>query len=262
MTTTTKILRYEFNDVVRGKGVLIYALFFFLLTEALIRFSGGAKALISLMNVALILIPLVSILFGVMYLYNAREFITMLLVQPISRFTMYGGLYLGLSIPIATAFLLGVGLPFILHGPEMVQHAPGLRMILLCGVFLTFIFVALSFVIFVFVDDRVRGFSTALFAWFFSIVIYDGIILFLVNAYQAYPLEIPTLILIVLNPVDLARILLMLSFDVSAMMGYTGAVFEAFFGSPVGLSIAVASLLVWIGIPVWLSRRYFFRKDF
>ncbi len=34
-----------------------------------------------------------------------------------------------------------------------------------------------------------------------------------------------------LNPIDLSRILILLQLDVSAMMGYTGAVFKDFFGT-------------------------------
>ncbi len=262
MNATLKVLGYEINDIIRGKGILFYALFFFLLTEVLIQFSGGAKALISLMNVSLILIPLVSILFGTMYLYNARDFITMLAVQPISRSNIFGGLYLGLALPMAGSFLLGSGLPFLLHGSNVADNIGGLRMLLLTGVMLTFIFTALAMVVFVYQDDRVRGFSLSLLVWFFSTVIYDGLILIVVSVFQAYPLEIPTLILTVLNPVDLARVLLMLSFDIAAMMGYTGAVFEAFFGSILGFGISLLALLIWVAVPLWLSFKAFVKKDF
>ena len=42
-----------------------------------------------------------------------------------------------------------------------------------------------------------------------------------------YPIERPMLGLMLANPVDLARVVLLLRFDVSALMGYTGAVFAA-----------------------------------
>ena len=75
MTTTLKIFRYELRDVLRSRSLLAYALFFLLVTEALVRFGGGARAALSLMNVVLLLIPLVSIVFGTMYLYASREFV-------------------------------------------------------------------------------------------------------------------------------------------------------------------------------------------
>ena len=65
-----------------------------------------------------------------------------------------------------------------------------------------------------------------------------------------------------LNPVDLARVLMLLSVDVAALMGYTGAVFERFFGSGLGLALAGGALLTWTVAPFLLGLRGFARKDF
>jgi Cu-processing system permease protein len=70
------------------------------------------------------------------------------------------------------------------------------------------------------------------------------------------------LVLTLLNPVDLARTLLLLSFDLTALMGYTGAVFERFFGSALGIASAAGALLLWTAIPALLGLRSFTRKDF
>lgn len=73
--TTLKILKYELADVVRGRWLPAYAGFFLLATEALLRFGGtGEAALLSLMNVVLFVAPLMSLIFGAVYLYGAREF--------------------------------------------------------------------------------------------------------------------------------------------------------------------------------------------
>jgi hypothetical protein len=42
------------------------------------------------------------------------------------------------------------------------------------------------------------------------------------------------IILSALNPIDLGRILFLMKFDIAALMGYTGAVFQRFFGSGLG----------------------------
>jgi Cu-processing system permease protein len=64
-----------------------------------------------------------------------------------------------------------------------------------------------------------------------------------------------------LNPIDLSRILILLQLDVSAMMGYTGAVFKDFFGTSTGLLFSFFVLLFWIILPVWYSARKFNSKD-
>lgn len=77
-----------------------------------------------------------------------------------------------------------------------------------------------------------------------------------------YPLENFVIAVSMLNPIDLARIMVMLEFDVSALMGYTGAVFNRFFGTAIGISVASAMLLVWLAIPSWIGLNVFKKKDF
>ena len=64
------------------------------------------------------------------------------------------------------------------------------------------------------------------------------------------------------NPVDLGRVFLLLRLDVSALMGYTGAVFAQFFGSSVGALAALAGLVFWIAAPTAVAAFRFKRKDF
>ncbi len=263
MQTTAKVIKYELSDVVRSKWILIYALFFLVATEALFRFGGGsARALLSLSNLVLIIIPLISIIFGTMYLYNARAFVELLLTQPVDRKTLFGGLYTGLALPLSAGFLAGVGVPFIFHGVEAASHTTTLLILLLSGVLLTCIFVALAFFIAVTFEDKVRGLGVAILLWLFFAIVYDGLVLVLVHAFADYPLEQPMIGLMLLNPVDLARVLLLLTFDASALMGYTGAVFEKFFGSVVGLSLSITALLAWLALPLTLGWRRFKKKDF
>ena len=98
--------------------------------------------------------------------------------------------------------------------------------------------------------------------WLLGTLLYDGLILLVVTAFADYPLERALLGLTLLNPVDLARVLLLLKFDAGAMMGYTGAVFERFFGTAQGMIVAACALVVWSGLPLVLAARRFRAKDF
>jgi hypothetical protein len=72
----------------------------------------------------------------------------------------------------------------------------------------------------------------------------------------------PLIGLTLLNPVDLARVMLLLQFDTAALMGYTGAVFERFFGTLFGIAIAGGALLLWTLAPLALALARFRTKDF
>ena len=66
----------------------------------------------------------------------------------------------------------------------------------------------------------------------------------------------------VLNPVDLARLLSLTALDASMLLGYTGAVFRDFFGSAWGLAAAMAGLGFWVAAPYRLALYRFTRMDF
>jgi Cu-processing system permease protein len=61
--------------------------------------------------------------------------------------------------------------------------------------------------------------------------------------------------------VDLARIIILLKFDLSALMGYTGAFFKSFFGTATGMAYSFTLLLGWASVPVILAYRRFRRMD-
>jgi len=255
------VLGYSLSNLRRNWWVLGYGLLFLLLTDALMRFGGaGPRVVASLMNVVLIVIPLVSVVFGTLYFSNSREFIELLLAQPVSRPALFTGLYFGLALPLAAAFAAGVALPAFLHGGAGLLRPTA--MLVSSGVLLTFVFTSVAFLAGVSFEDRAKGLGFALLVWFCCTVLYDGMILLVVMGFRDYPLEPVLLGLTILNPVDLARVLLLLALDAAALMGYTGAVFGRFFGTVLGFATAGAALVLWTAVPFLAGLRGFNRKDF
>ena len=120
----------------------------------------------------------------------------------------------------------------------------------------------LAFLVAVRAEDKVRGLGTAIVAWLALTLLYDGAILLVTATLGDFPIERPLLGMLLANPVDLARVSFLLRLDVSALMGYTGAVFGDFFGHAAGASIASGMLVLWIVVPAALGLRAFRRKDF
>jgi Cu-processing system permease protein len=258
-----KVTGYQLRDVMRSRTLLAYGGFFLLVTEGLLRFSGGdARALLSLTSVVLWVVPLVTLIYGTIYLYNAREFTELLLAQPVGRGELFAGLSLGLALPLALGAVAGIGAPFALHGVEEPAQRAALATLLVVAVALTAIFTAIAFCIALRFEDRLKGLGAAIAVWLAAAVLYDGLVLLIVSAFADYPLERAVLALTLANPLDLARVALMLRFDVSALMGYTGAIFQRFFGGAVGTSVIAAALSLWIMAPVAAGVRLFRRKDF
>ncbi len=262
MTPFRRVLSSQLRNVIRSRWMAGHTVLLLGVTILLLRFGGsGARALLSLVNLVLLLVPLVSVVFGTLYVYNAREFIELLLAQPVKRGAVYLGLFGGLAIPQVATLLVGVGGPLALQAVREPAIVRPLVMLLGVGICLTLVFTAFALCVAVLVDERSRGFGVALLVWLGCTVIYDGLILLVVTLFRDYPLETPVLILTFLNPVDLARVVLLLTFDVAILMGYTGTLFAEMFGTGLGIAVAFGVLLGCAAVPLMAGFRWFGRKD-
>lgn len=256
-----RLLLAELRNVFRSRWLIVYALLLFGMTDLLFRFGGsGPRVVLSLTNLVLVLVPLVALVFGTTHVYHAREFIEMMLAQPIGRRPLYAALYGGLSLPLAAAYALGVGVPLAWH-TALSGGAVSALVLVSAGVVLTFVFSAIAFALALRFEERATGLGAAIITWLLTVVVYDGLLLFAVVTLGDWPIETPALVATLLNPVDLGRVLLLLQFDLSALAGYTGAVFERFFGGAIAPVVASVALLLWVLVPLGLGLRRFERRD-
>ena len=252
-----KIIKYVMSDILQNRIVLVYT--FFLLVTSLSVFSledSSSKGFLSLLNIILLIVPLVSIIFATIYVYNSAEFIELLVSQPLKRKSIWLSLFSGLAGSLAIAFFMGTGIPVLLYQPNGIGF-----MMIGIGVLLTIIFVAIAMLAAVKTRDKAKGIGVAILLWLYFSILFDGLVLFLLFQFADYPLEKAMIGISALNPIDLSRILILLQLDVSAMMGYTGAIFKDFFGTGTGMVISLFVLLLWGVLPVWMATRKFNRKD-
>ena len=252
-----KIIKYVFTDILRNKIVLGYTVFLLLISLSMFNLEdNSSKGLLSLLNIILIIVPLVSIIFSTIYIYNSAEFIELLVSQPLKRKHIWGSLFTGLAGSLSLSFLVGAGIPILYYAPADI----GLVMTGM-GLLLTIIFVAIAMFAAVITRDKAKGIGISIFLWMYFSLLFDGLILFILFQFQDYPLEKFMIIASACNPIDLSRILILLKMDIRVLMGFTGAVFREFFGTQSGFLIAIVILVMWIIVTFWLSLRKFNRKD-
>ncbi len=258
-----KILKYSFYDLMRSRWSYVYFAFYLLLGIVLLFLNNDlSKAVITLMNVIIVLVPLIGTIFGVMYYYNSKEFTELLLAQPLKRSSIFLGQYLGVALSLTMSLILGLGIPFIFYGLFKSSVIWDFSLLLITGTFLTFIFTALAFNIALSNENRIKGFGYAILVWLFLAVIYDGLFLMSLIIFEEYPLDKISLFGTMLNPIDLSRTLILLKLDISALLGYTGAVFKKFFGTDFGLFVSIIMLSFWVVMPVWRIVFKSKKKDF
>jgi Cu-processing system permease protein len=249
------VIKYAYFDLLRSRFILAYTLLLAASSVALYQLdSDTGKVVLSLLNIVLMVVPLVSVVFTSIHFFNSYEFMELMLAQPINRKVVFFGEYLAVASSLCSAFLLGVGVPMILFGALN-------WMLLFTGTMLTLSFVSIAFLSSVLTRDKARAIGMALFLWLYFTMIYDGLMLWIVYTFSDYPLEKVTLAMIAFNPIDLARILMLLQLDISALMGYTGAFYSDFFGTWAGTVFSFSILTVWVALPLFGAMRVFNRRD-
>lgn len=252
-----KIIKYVIIDILRNKIVIGYLLFLLILSMSIFNLENEtSKGLLSLLNIILIVVPLVSILFSAIYVYNSNEFLELLVSQPLKRSAIWMSMFAGLAISMVLAFVIGVGVPILIYAPT----ETGIIMLLM-GILLTLIFVSIAVMAAVYTRDKAKGIGVVILLWLYFSLLFDGIVIFLLFQFSEYPLENAMVAVSALNPIDLSRIMILLKMDISAMMGYTGAIFKNFFGTSWGFVLAISVLIFWTLIPLGFSLRKFKRKD-
>lgn len=252
-----KMVKYIIIDILRSRIMIAYTLVLLVISFSVFSIEENpAKGILSLLNMILFIVPLVSVIFSTIYIYNSHEFIELLVSQPLQRKSIWLSMFAGLAASLSLAFLLGAGTAILFFASSLTG------LIMLCsGLLLSVVFVAISMLASVQIRDKAKGIGTAILLWLYFSILFDTVVLFLLFQFSDYPIEKGMVALTALNPIDLSRVLILLRIDVSAMMGYTGAVFRSVFGSESGMLIALGIMMAWIGLPLTWSTLKFRKKD-
>lgn len=252
-----KLLKYSLYNILRTRFTLLYTVFLLVAAISIYQLDADlTKVSLSLLNVVLLIVPLVCIIFGTVHFYNSYEFMELMLSHPINRSTVFLSQILSVGLSLCLAFIVAMGLPMLIFG-----YDSSLLTLMVVGLTLSLVFTGLAFLASVLTRDKAKAIGITLLFWVYFSLIYDGLVLYVIYAFYDYPLEKATLAMVMFNPVDLGRIIMLMEMDVSAMMGFTGAFFENFFGSIRGKLISGSMLLLWILLPVIGARRIFLKKD-
>ena len=252
-----RIFKHVIYDLLRTRFVLVYLLLLMAGTFSFFNMESDAgKVMVSVLNIVLLVVPLVSVVYATIHFHNSYEFMTLMITQPVSRGSVFFAEFGAVGASLSFSFLAGVGLPMLLYQ----SFLTGLPL-LVSGLLLTLVFVSIAFLVSVMTTDKSRAIGLALLSWFWFSVLYDGLLMFILFWFSDYPVERMTIGLISLNPIDLARIMVLLKLDYSALMGYTSAMYREFFGNTTGMFFSAGVLIIWLMAPLFWTIRIFRKKD-
>ena len=158
-----KTAKFIIFDILKNKIVVLYTLILFLVSWSVLGLEENVnKAILSLLNVVILLVPLVSVIFSTIYVYNSSQFIELLLSQPVARGKIWLGIFVGISMAMILAFLFGCALPILLYADIVTGFS-----LIISGCFLSVIFVAFAMLSSILSKDRAKGIGISIFIWIF-----------------------------------------------------------------------------------------------
>jgi len=244
-------------------ALLVLGLSYFGLAQSReVGFQGFARVTLSLMNLALVIVPLTGLMLGVTSIAGGGESLSLLLAQPVSRGEVLAGKFLGLAAALGVAQALGFGgggVVVALNGGA--QQISGFLVLTLLSLVLGWVTLAAAICIAALWPDRLRAMSVALMLWLLMVIAYDLVVLGATTLLSGVPLQSVLFPALIVNPVDLVRVLTTLAVGSGALFGPTSAVLMRMFGTAAGVALGLAVLLVEGAVPLLIAARVFRRRD-
>lgn len=273
MSVVALIARQEIYLNLRNRWVLIFAVLFATLTLGIAYFgmvtagySGFQdfrRTSASIINLVAYLVPLFALLMGVFSLISNREYLELMVAQPISRAQILLGKYVGLVVAILAATVAGFGIPGLISSVTVGSAGAGrYLLVVLYSSLLSASFVSLALLVAVATKRRLASLGTALGVWFFFVMFYDLIVMAMTLYLKKSVLQYLLVFSLLGNPVDMVRVMSLLSVGGTSVFGPAGATLVKMIGSTQTVSLLFLGMLVlWIAVPLTVAIAIFRRQN-
>ena len=269
------VARQELVLAVRSRWTQIFAAVFAALALAVASsgyvLSGGhgvqdfARTAASLVQLVLLLVPLTSLLIGVLSLAPERGAAELLFSQPISRRTILLGKLLGLFEALVGAQALGFGAAgLVIFSQSGNEGLAGFVMLFGASVVLTAIFLGVAALLAAAAIGRrrTRALALALVVWFVAVVLFDVAALGLASLLPSGPASRVLIVAVIVNPVDAVRTATLIGIEGAAAFGAASLAFLRFTKGPWGAAALLGlSLLFWTAVPALAAVERLRRTD-
>lgn len=264
------IAHKELSDKLKSKWVMVIGAAFALFTLVISYFGAAAAGvtgfqrldatIASLTSLVIYFIPILALTLGGGIIADERDkgTLELFLTAPISIGEFISGKFSGLSLSLGISTIAGFGgAGIVLVLKTGVAAAGGYLLFMAHSILLGMMFLSLSFLISILFYERARVIALTIFLWLFFTILYDlGLIGLLILTKGRIGADVLSLLLL-LNPVDVYRILNFISIGESAVfIGLASVDLPAFMSVPVLWSVC----MIWIMAPLGISYYYFKKR--
>ncbi|MCK5574061.1 MAG: ABC transporter permease [Bacteroidetes bacterium] len=267
------IAHQEFILNRRNKCVASFAVLFAILTLAISYFgmvtsgySGFqdfARTSTSLVKLSGFLIPLFALLLGVFSFISHREYLELMITQPLTRRQVILGKYLGLVFTLVGATVIGFTIPGILISLVIgIDGALGYALTVLFSMLLGLVFLGCAILISQISNRQQIAVGISIGVWIFFEVLYGLLIIGTTIYFSADLLQYVLLFALGGNPIDIVRVLSLIAVSGLEFFGPAGATLFKLAGSELtAMGYGIAGLTLWIIVPLMIALKRFSRQN-
>jgi Cu-processing system permease protein len=266
--------RQELTLAVRSRWTQIFAAVFAALALAVASsgyiLSGGggvqtfSRTAASLVQLVILLVPLTSLVIGVLALAPDRGAAELLFSQPVPRRTILFGRLLGLFAALAAAQAIGLGAAGIAIFWRAGELGAGAYAILfVSSLALTAVFLGVAAAISAAgVGRRARCLALSLIVWFSAVVLFDVAALGAATLFKSGSASKLLIAATLVNPVDAVRTGTLLAIEGTTAFGAASlALLRATRGVAGAQALVALSVLFWVVLPSAVASRRLARTD-
>jgi Cu-processing system permease protein len=228
-------------------------------------FQDFARTGASLVQLVVLVVPLASLLMGVLALAPERGTAELLFSQPVARRQILVGKLLGLFAALAAAQAVGFGAAGVaVFGSTGEEGGGGYALLVLGSLLLTAAFLAIAALVAAGAvgRKRTRALAVALVVWFAFVILLDLVALGVASLLRSAAASRLLILSVLLNPAGAVRTGALLGIEGTAAFGSGSLALLRFTGGAAGAAVAVAvSLAAWIVLPTLAAIRRLSRTD-
>ena len=228
-------------------------------------FQDFARTSASLVQLVVLVVPLASLLMGVLSLAPERSTAELLFSQPVSRRTILIGKLLGLFVALAAAEFVGFGLAgLVVFSTTGEEGGGGYVLLVLSSLLLTAAFLAIAALLAAGAvgRKRTRALALALVVWFVAVILFDLVALGVASLLPSTAASRLLIVSVIANPAGAVRTGALLGIQGTAAFGSASLAFLRFTGGPARAAVLLAlSILAWVVLPTLAAMSRLSRVD-
>ena len=243
--------------------IAFFISYFGMVTSGYSGFQDFARTSTSLINLVGFILPLFALVLGTFSFISNKEYLELMVSQPISRYQVILGKYFGLLLTMLSATLIGFAIPGIVISLTIgVEGALSYALVILFSILLTIIFTGCAILISQIAKRQQIALGITIGVWIFFEVIYGLIILGTTLYFTPVFLKHALIFELLLNPIDIYRVLSLLAVGGAEFFGPAGASLIKLTGSEwIAVLSGVLGMVAWSVVPIIASIKIFSRQN-